>query len=239
MTQFKSSIGRRNSGPAQPQRNYTIPDGASMPSEYIDKPSQEMYNQSFFANQQQNVPADPFPPQATHEDLFPGQPSFTNPYQQPQQQTFQSTNFQQPMRDPRQTVNLIQRKLDSLLHSTIIKKEIVIDDVLRFTIKNLNNEEQMRSILAATEAKFKIEESSIIRDYMVAQSIDNVSNMTIEQIFGKDSLEFRLYLVKKIDDKIVMRLHQEILLFQEECEKKYGVKTEDEFNKLIEEIKKA
>lgn len=237
MTQFKSSIGRRNSAPAQPQRNYTIPDGASLPSEFIDKPTQEMYNQSFFATQAQNMSQDPFPPQATNEDLFPGQPSFSNPYQQPvqQQQTYQPIQQQ----NVKQTVNSIQRKLDALLHSTILKKEIEIDDVLRFTIKNLSNEEQMRAILAATEAKFKIEESSIIRDYMVAQSIDNVSNMTIEQIFGKDTIEFRLYLVKKIDDKIVVRLHQEVLLFQEECEKKYGVKTEAEFNRLVDEIKKA
>lgn len=228
MTQYKSSIGRRNSNSTQQPKNYTIPDGASVPSEYVDQPSQDLFNQSFFSNQQ-NIPQDPFPPQANSGNPF--QQAFPNPYQQ---------NFQQPIQqDPRQTVNTIQRKLDALLHSTVIKKEIVIDDVLRFTIKNLTNEEQMRSILAATGASFKIEESSIIRDYLVAQSIDNVSNMTVEQIFGKDTMEFRLYLVKKIDDKIIARLHQEILLFQEECEKKYGVKTEAEFNKLIEEIKKA
>ena len=251
MTEYKPSIGRRKN-PGQspaPIRNYTIPDGASIPSEYIANPDDSILKESFFMNNQNNdIPPDPFGspsgqqfPPGQFPPGFPGMPQqnySTMPAVDPrvqyqmQQQQFQQQRIQQRVDD-------VTRKLDLLLKSTILKKDIVIANDLIFTLRNLTNEQQVKALMSSVGAKFRIEESLILRDWLVAQSIDKVSGMSISDIFGEDTIENRLFLVKKLDDKIAGRLHQEVLVFQEECEKQFGVKSQADFDKLIEEIKKA
>ena len=249
MSEMKTSIGkRRNPGQSgSPMRNYTIPDGASIPSEFIPNPSPELMSQSFFVNNlntgksEQFVPGMPGelppgfpggPPQQQSSFIAP--PAMMNPqitYQQ-QVEQFQQQRIQQRMDD-------ITRKLDLLLKSTVLTKDIEITNELIFTISNLTTEQQSTALMASVAVKYRIEESLILREYLLAQSITKVSGMKIQDIFGDDSLESRLFFVKKLDEKVATRLHQEVLIFQEECEKQYGVRTQADFDKLINEIKKA
>jgi len=244
----RESIGKRKnpSESIKPLKTYTIPDGASVPSEFIENPTQQILGESFFMKNTNIESSDDEMPDLFSQKMNKNQSVSDFSFQQTRSnnQPDDITSYNEYVQQVKQKriqdkVDNITKKLDLLLKSTILTKEIQIADDLVFTIRNLKNEDQANSILESVGSKYQIQESLSIRDGLVARSIHKVSGLSIKDIFEEDSIDNRMFLVKKLDDKIVSRLHQEVLIFQEECEKKYGVKSSKDFDEIIAQIKKA
>lgn len=107
-----------------------------------------------------------------------------------------------------------------------------------FIFQTLKAKEMREAIIAASEFDGSIESPFEIRKQLLARSLIEISGVPVEQFIGSARLEDKLLFIEELDEALLNRLYDEYIKLAREAKKKYSIKSDEEAQQVVEDLKK-
>lgn len=130
-----------------------------------------------------------------------------------------------------------KRRIEMLVGMTRSSRDVTIGENT-FVLQTLRSKEMREAIMAASEYDGTVQSPFEIRRQLLARSLVQVAGIDIAQFVGSNALEARLSLVDDLDEALLNRLYEEYLELVRESRAKYAIKTPEEVQEVVEDLKK-
>jgi len=109
--------------------------------------------------------------------------------------------------------------------------EITIDNIT-FSLKSLKAREMREIMVAASKVENAVEQAFEMRANTIARAIDKVNGQPFDIILGSDDLDFKIAFVQELDEKVLVKLHNEYTAMVSDS----NSKIEEDLGKTAEEV---
>jgi len=130
-----------------------------------------------------------------------------------------------------------KKRLEILMGMTRTTREVEVDNN-KFVLQSLKGKELREAIIESSKFDNTIEFPFEIRKQLLARSLVEIANVSVDQFIGSGELSARLSFIEELDDALLSRLYSEYTIMAKEARDKYSVQTEEDAKVVVEEIKK-
>lgn len=222
MPKFRSPLGDKEF-PGQPLKEFDVPDESEM------TPVMRMQGPS------------------THGPQAPTNVRAAMEYQERmnQQSAEEDAELEKQFRAAREAKRLgrerlndgAKRRIEMLIGMTRHTREFDAGDT-KFTLQTLRSSEMRDSIVAAAEYDGTVQFSFEIRRQLLARSITAVAGVELDQFVGSSNLDSKLQFIDLLDESLLNRVYLEYLAMVGEAKDKFSIKTAEEAQQVVEDLKK-
>ena len=130
-----------------------------------------------------------------------------------------------------------KKRIEVLIGMTRSIKSVNIDGT-DFAFQTLKSKELRDAMMYASQFDGTIQLSFEIRRQFLARSLSHIAGVEIDQFLGSTNLEDKLAFIDQLDEALLVRLYSEYMDLSQEATKKFSVKTSEEGQQVIEDLKK-
>jgi len=130
-----------------------------------------------------------------------------------------------------------KRRIEILLGMIKTTRDVEINGTA-FVFQSLKTKEMRAAIIAAAEYDNTVQSPFEIRKQFLARSIIGVAGQEMEYFLGSNSLDSKLAFIEELDEALLNRLYDEYLILAKEAHDKFAVKTQQDINEVIDDLKK-
>jgi len=233
MPGFESPISNRKFS-AQPMRDVEVPDesGYAPPPQPAYQHGQHQFQQS--ASRRYNNPMN----EQELADFQARMESQFNP-------DSNLSEIEREVKQARQDKQLAQshlnegarRRIEMLIGMTRMTRNVEIEGN-SYVLQTLKGKEMRDAILSASEFNGTVQFPFEIRRQMLARSLRQIANISVEQFLGTYDLQARFDFIDELDDTLLNRLMDEYSALTNEAKTKYALTTTEQVKEVAEELKK-
>lgn len=130
-----------------------------------------------------------------------------------------------------------KRRIEMLVGMTRSTREIDINGNL-FVLQTLRSGEMRQAIMAAAEFDGTVQSPFEIRRQLLSRSLSQVAGVETAQFVGSPDLEAKLQLIDDLDEALLNRLYNEYLFLVDDARNKFSIKSVEEAQEVVEDLKK-
>jgi hypothetical protein len=130
-----------------------------------------------------------------------------------------------------------RKRIEMLLGMTRSSRSFTIDGNT-FELQTLQSKDMREAMAAASEYDGTIHSPFEIRRQLLARSLSFVAGVEVAQFIGSTSLDARLAFIDELDESLLNRFYDEYLELVKDARKKYAIKSNEEANEVIDDLKK-
>jgi len=130
-----------------------------------------------------------------------------------------------------------KRRIEMLVGMTRSTREVMLGENA-FVLQTLRSKEMREAIMIASEYDGTVQSPFEIRRQLLGRSLIQIAGVDVAQFVGTDSLEAKLQLIDDLDEALLNRLYDEYLELVKESRAKYAVKSSEEAQEVVEDLKK-
>jgi hypothetical protein len=130
-----------------------------------------------------------------------------------------------------------RRRIDRLIGMTRGNRTAEIEGNT-YVFQTLKSKEMRDAMSSASEFDGTIQSVFEIRRQLLARSLVEIAGVEISQFVGSADLEAKFALIDEMDEALLNRLYNEYLLMAKESRDRFTIKTPEEAQEVVEDLKK-
>lgn len=130
-----------------------------------------------------------------------------------------------------------KRRIAMLINMTRLTKQVEIDGQM-YALQALKGVELRDAVVGAAEFNNTVQFEFELRKQLLARSLTHIAGVEIEQFLYSRDLNDKLMLIEELDHALSLRLYNEYISLANEAQTKYSIKTNDQAQEVVEDLKK-